>query len=94
MHGLDSEFKDLSFTEIQAFEEAVNKVSNEALRNRHKRPKATTILEEFSEMILAFRGKHDDPPELELVQIASACINVLWQLEVGIDVNNIVTYRH
>lgn len=92
-NGLDSRFSQLSDTEKEAFEVAANRVVLEAQDNRHKRPKVTTILEEFSEMILAFRGKHDDPPELELVQVASCCINVLWQLNLGLDVNNIVTYR-
>jgi len=92
-HGLDSMYKDLSFVEVQAFDEAANRVVDEAIKNRYKRPKVTTILEEVAEMILAFRGKHDDSPELELIQIASVCINVLWQLELGIDVNNIVTFR-
>lgn len=91
--GLDSHFVELTEAEKQAFRQAVNRVVLEAQNNRHKRPKVTTILEEVAEMILSFRGKHDDPPELELVQIASVCINVLWQLEMGLDVNNIVTYR-
>lgn len=92
-YGLDSQFIALSDAEEEAFRLAVNRVVVEAQNHRHKRPKVTTILEEFSEMILSFRGKHDDPPELELVQVASVCINVLWQLELGLDVNNIVTYR-
>lgn len=92
-YGLDSHFVALSDAEKEAFRLAVNRVVLEAQNNRHKRPKVTTILEEFAEMVLSFRGKHDDPPELELVQVASVCINVLWQLETGVEVNNIVTNR-
>lgn len=94
MNGLDSQFVQLSDVEKEAFKRAVNRVVLEAQNNRHKRPKVTTILEEVAEMILSFRGKHDDPPDLELVHIASVCINVLWQLEMGLDVNNIVTYKN
>jgi len=36
-----------------------------------------TLLEEISELILSLRGKHDNPPDLELVEIASICINWL-----------------
>lgn len=91
--GLDSQYLELAEFERERFMLAVDKVISEARLNRHKRPKVTTILEEVAEMILAFRGKHDDPPELELIQIASTCINVLWQLELGVDVNNIVTKK-
>lgn len=92
-HGMDSYFAELSDDERQAFNDAVALVLGEAEAHRHKRPKVTTLIEEFSEMILAFRGKHDDPPELELTQIASVAINILWQMQCGVDVNNIVTIR-
>ena len=91
--GLDSVFVQLSDREKESFREAINSVALEAQNHQHKRPKVTTILEEFAEMVLAFRGKHDDTPELELIQVASVCINVLWQLRLGIDVNNIVTNK-
>jgi hypothetical protein len=60
-----------------------------AAANAHKRPKATTLLEEMAELVLALRGKHDDSPELELAQIASIAINMLWQSRAGMDINNI-----
>ena len=92
-HGLDSKFKKLSVPEDNAFRDALMMVFNEAEANKHKRPKVTTLIEEFSEMILAFRGKHEDAPELELTHIASVAINILWQMQLGYHVNNIVTLR-
>ncbi len=54
-----------------------------ALRNAHKRPAMTTLVEEFSEATLSARGKHEDPLELELMQIASVCVNLISQIRLG-----------
>lgn len=92
-HGLDTQFKHLTDEEVGLRDDAIKAVLDEVYNNQHKRPKMTTLLEEFSELVLAFRGKHDDPPELELKQVASVAINMLWQLYAGDDVNNIVTFK-
>lgn len=92
-HGMDSHYSELSETEREFWWDAVNDVIGEAKDNAHKRPKMTTLLEEFSELVLSLRGKHDDPPELELAQVASVAINLLWQLKMGYDINNIVTIK-
>lgn len=92
-HGLDSEFKEVSDLEWRYHREAVNDVLKEAATNAHKRPKMTTLIEEFSELVLSLRGKHDDPPEVELKQVASVAINLLWQMKMGQDINNIVTFK-
>jgi len=35
------------------------------------------LMEEVAELVLSLRGEHDDPPELELEEIAGICINWL-----------------
>lgn len=92
-HGKDSYYAPLTNREILAYQQACAEVLKEANANKHKRPKMTTLLEEFSELVLSLRGKHDDPPEMELRQVASVAINLLWQLHMGHDINNIVTIR-
>lgn len=92
-HGMDSVFSELSETEREFWWDAVEEAISEAKNNAHKRPKMTTLLEEFSELVLSLRGKHDDPPELELKQVAAVAINLLWQLRMGHDINNIVTFK-
>lgn len=92
--GLDTlEYKELTEEEKFAMIEVIVPIAENAADNAHKRPKVTTLLEEVAEMILSFRGKHDDSPELELTQIAGICINLLWQMKMGYDVNNIITKR-
>jgi hypothetical protein len=92
-HGLDSQYKELTGAEFEALRAAHYEIYVECQRNAYKRPKMTTLLEEFSELVLSFRGKHDDPPELELTQIAAAATNMLWQIKMGYDVNNIVSIK-
>jgi hypothetical protein len=73
---------ELSRHEATAFLHVAGEVREMAADNAYKRPKMTTLVEEFAEAVLAARGKHDDPLKLELQQIASICINLLWQMEV------------
>lgn len=67
----------------------MDKVFTYVKENEHKKPKATTLIEEMAEFILACRGKHEHPIELELYEIASIAINLLRQAEMGIEINNI-----
>lgn len=83
----------LTVDEGIALSEAIREVSENAISNAAKRPKMTTLLEEVAEAILASRGKHDDPLELELTQIAGVCINLLWQMKMGVDVANLQTRK-
>ena len=92
-HGLDSYFYDLTEVERAVARVAADSVREMAVANARKRPKATTLLEEFAEFVLSLRGKHDDPPELELKQIASVAINLLWQIQMGTDINDFVTVK-
>ncbi len=73
----------LTKKEMQLLNEAVADIEKNARDNAHKRPAVTKLIEEFSELILAFRGKHKDPPELEITQIGGIAINILWQLKAG-----------
>ncbi len=77
-----SETRMLTTVEVESLRKAADDVRQMAVDNRFKRPKMTTLVEEFSEAVLAARGKHDDPLELELLQIASVCVNLIWQLRV------------
>ena len=73
------------------FYRASAEINANASENRHKKPAFSTLLEEFAELVLSLRGKHDDPPELEIKQIGGICINLLAQIYDGeLDhVNNI-----
>jgi hypothetical protein len=93
LQGLDSKFEALDSIEVAEFWDTVDTVMDIAYEHAYKRPKMTTLLEEVAEAILASRGKHDDPLELELVQIASVAINCLWQLRMGYDIANLHTKR-
>lgn len=73
----------LSRLEKKMFKRAVRVVTDSAADNAELRPAMSTLLEEVAEAILAARGKHDDPLELEIEQIAGVCINILWQLYRG-----------
>lgn len=64
-------------------EQVVYEVENMALHHAHKRPAMTTLVEEMAEAVLAARGKHDDPLELELMQVASVAVNLIAQLRMG-----------
>ena len=65
------------------FQQAVETIVANAKEHQHRRPAMTTLLEEFAEAVLAARGKHNDPLELEITQIGGTCINILWQLSTG-----------
>jgi hypothetical protein len=71
----------ITAAETKAFVDVALAVRMMAMDNILKRPKMTTLVEEFAEAVLSARGKHDDPLELELMQIASVCINLLWQIK-------------
>ncbi len=75
--------KELTAFEMGMLENAARIVTLTAVSNASLRPAMTVLLEEVAEAILAARGKHDDSLELELEQIASVCINLLWQLRCG-----------
>jgi hypothetical protein len=75
--------KKLSKKEKKAFSDAMDAVIGVSMAKRQRRPNMGTLLEEVSELILASRGKHNDPTSLELVQIASIAINMLWQDYMG-----------
>lgn len=83
----------LSEKELEAFSQAVAVIVRNAADNAAKRPKMTTLMEEVAKAILASRGKHDDPLELEISQIGGLCINMLWQMATGADVANLKTRR-
>lgn len=59
-------------------------VLKNANANAHRNPNMLTLIEEMFEAGLAARGKHDDSLELELVQIAGTCINLLRQIQGGV----------
>ena len=44
-----------------------------------------TLLEEVAELAAALDGKHEHPPELELVQIAGICLTWLKRMRWGLD---------
>lgn len=83
----------LSPEELVAYSDAVAAIVHNMAEHATKRPKMTTLMEEVAEAILASRGKHDDPLELELTQIAGICGNMLWQIATGADVCNLRTQR-
>ncbi len=83
MNDRQEEQAALSRLEKKMFRRAVRVVTDTAAENAELRPAMSTLLEEVAEAILAARGKHDDPLELEIEQIASVCINILWQLYRG-----------
>lgn len=83
----------LSPAELAAFSSAIAAIVRHMVANATKRPKMTTLVEEFAEAVLSARGKHEDPLTLELVQIASVCGNLLWQIETGVDVANLRTQQ-
>jgi hypothetical protein len=94
LRGLDSEFRALDDVELGEFWDCVDTVIDIANEYAYKRPKLTTLMEEVAEVILASRGKHNDPLELELVQVAAVAINCLWQLRMGYDISNLKTTRN
>lgn len=94
--GLDTRiYKDLDEDEWAVFQQSLEAITEMAKKNAYKRPKMTTMMEEFAELYLVFRGKHSDTVELELAQIASVALNMLWQsvLYGPLMVNNVITYR-
>ena len=84
---------ELSEQELAAFSQAVTVVVKNMAANAAKRPKMTTLLEEVAEAILASRGKHEHPLELELAQIAGVCGNLIWQMACGADIANLQTRK-
>lgn len=80
MTQIDSKPNKLTTEEWHAFNAAFEEIRTEASKHAHRRPKLTTLLEEFSEVVLASRGKHDDPLSLEVRQVASVAANCLWQI--------------
>lgn len=68
----------------------MDKVISQVRENEHKEPKATTLIEEMAEFILACRGKHEHPIELELYEIASIAINLIRQAQMGVEINDII----
>ncbi|KKN62951.1 hypothetical protein LCGC14_0506610 [marine sediment metagenome] len=88
--------KEMTYQEKRFYDNAVTAVLEDAHKHREMRPAMSTLLEEIAEAILASRGKHDDPLELEIVQIGGICINILWQLYSKhiSHVNNIGTKSH
>lgn len=83
--------RNLSKSEKERFEWAIEAVIQNARENRHKRPTMTTLIGEMAEAILVCRGEHDDSLELEIVQMGGICINILRQLFMSQEdhVNNI-----
>lgn len=81
MSQIDSVPGPLTASEQAVLVNVADKVVAMAQKEAWRRPKMTTLVEEFAEAVLASRGKHDDPLHLELMQIASVCINLLWQSE-------------
>lgn len=64
-------------------DKAVLSVVENAYENQHKKPNMRTLWEEVSEATLSWRGKHEHPLRLELVQIAGICINMIRQIDAG-----------
>jgi|GEM_PF-3594764 len=61
-------------------EQALSLVRKNAVSNQHRNTKLRTIIAEVGELAYALDGKHEHPPELELVQIAGICVNWLVRL--------------
>lgn len=66
---------------VELFDPPIADVIQNANENQHKRPNMRTLSEEYAEAILAWRGKHEHPLRLELVQIAGVCINMIRQID-------------
>lgn len=79
----------------EAFQKALRDVKSNAEENAFKHPKFTTLLEEFAELVLSLRAKHDHPPELELVQMGGIIINLLSQTYLsGVGAINNIKHIH
>lgn len=57
--------------------EAAQLVLQNAAIYQHKNPTLGTLLEEVAELARALEGKHEHPPELELVEIGGIVLNML-----------------
>lgn len=62
---------------------ALSSVIANANEHQAKKPNMRTLWEEVSEATLSWRGKHEHPLRLELVQIAGICINMIRQIDAG-----------
>lgn len=62
---------------------AIQDVIRNADENAHKKPNMRTLWEEISEATLSWRGKHEHPLRLELMQVAGICINMIRQIDAG-----------
>ena len=58
-------------------EQAIALVTDNAYAYEDHTPTLGTLMQEIAELMCAFEGKHEDPPELELVQIGGIVINML-----------------
>lgn len=57
--------------------EALELVITNIKENADRQPRLGTLLEEIAEYCRSIEGRHEDPPGLELVQIAGIAINML-----------------
>jgi hypothetical protein len=81
MSRVDSGPGKLTVGEYNTLNAVMDEARLMAQDHAYKRPKMTTLTEEFAEAVLASRGKHDDPLRLELMQIMTVCANLVWQID-------------
>lgn len=57
--------------------QAVKFIQKNAAQHEGKAPTLGTLLEEIAELARSLEGKHEHPPELELIQIGGIVANML-----------------
>jgi hypothetical protein len=60
-------------------QQAITFIRRNAEQHEGKQPTLGTLLEEIAELARALEGKHEHPPELELIQIGGIVANMLTQ---------------
>lgn len=57
--------------------EAIELITRNAEQHEEKAPTLGTLLAEVAELARSLEGKHEHPPELELIQIGGIAANIL-----------------
>jgi len=65
---------------VASLNQIVNHIVINAGDNEDKNTTLPTLLAEVAELAYALEGRHEHPPEHELIQIAGICINWLRRL--------------
>jgi hypothetical protein len=78
---MGTSLRGIAASEMNALTSVILEASEMAAANQHKRPKMTTLVEEFAEAVLASRGKHEHPTRLEVMQMITVGMNIVWQID-------------